>query len=514
MTKKQYTSSALHTPLLSALLAGASLLGSLLPAGAQAQSVHFSGDASPLGDMGASHHASDVTVGHSGTSALAILAGGQLVSDSGMVSAQAGSTGTVRVEGAQSSWTVAGDLLLGQAGSATLQVRHGATVQSRQALESTALAGSSALIDVEGASSTLRGEECLFAGEGMSAVQIRDGGLLDCEVSALLYFGTLALRGAGSEWRVGTHLEIGSFAGLADTALTIGEGATVDVRDTLWLSSPAPGAAGRAELTVEGSIRPGALQVHTLVLGNADASVLTLDHSDASGQYQFGPDIYGSGQVQVNGSGTTVLTGNNSYQGSTRINAGLLRAGAANSLSPVSDFVVAAGATLDTSSYSPTVQSLDNSGRVTLAVGGTGSVLTVTQDYSGDGGVIEIHTALGADASPSAQLVVRGDTSGDSILHINNLGGAGAATTGDGIVVVQVDGASNGTFRLPAPGYVEAGGWRYTLAQVGKHWFLQSDHPAEVAGPAPSPVPTLGTLGLGAMATLMAAVGLRRRKTL
>lgn len=525
MTKKQYTSSAQHTPLLSALLVGASLLGGLLPAGAQAQSVHFSGDASPLGDMGASHRATDVTVGHSGTSALAILAGGQLESDSGMVSAQAGSAGTVRVEGAQSSWTVAGDLLLGQAGSATLQVRHGGRVSSLQTLESATLPGSSALIDVEGANSTLRGEECLFAGEGMSAVQIRDGGLLDCEVNALLYFGSLSLRGSGSEWRVGTHLEIGTFAGQADTALTIGEGAAVNVRDILWLSSPAPGPAGRAELTIEGSGRPGALQVHTLVLGNADASVLNLYHSDTSGQYQLGPDIYGTGQVQVNGTGTTVLTGNNSYQGSTRINAGVLRAGGANSLSPASDFVVVSGGTLDTRSYSPTVQSLNNGGRVTLAAGGTRSVLTVMRNYTGHGGVVEMHTALGADASPSAQLVVRGDTSGDSILHINNLGGAGAATTGDGIMVVQVAGASNGTFRLPAPGYMEAGGWRYMLAKVGKHWYLQSDQQAETAGPdpdqtpkpttAPTPVPTLGALGMAVMATLMAAVGLRRhRRTL
>lgn len=98
--------------------------------------------------------------------------------------------------------------------------------------------------------------------------------------------------------------------------------------------------------------------------------MLNLNHTDASGNYQLSPAMDSVGLVNVNGSGTTTLPGNNSYFGITSINAGTLRAGADTGLSPSSDFVVAAGDTLDASTYSPTVLSLDSGGVVTLAAGG------------------------------------------------------------------------------------------------------------------------------------------------
>lgn len=253
--------------------------------------------------------------------------------------------------------------------------------------------------------------------------------------------------------------------------------------------------------------------------------MLNLNHTDASGNYQLSPAMDSVGLVNVNGSGTTTLPGNNSYFGITSINAGTLRAGADTGLSPSSDFVVAAGDTLDASTYSPTVLSLDSGGVVTLAAGGSSSVLTVAQNYSGNRSSVAQNTALGDSRSATPKLVVQGDTISNTTLNITNLSGAGAQTNVNGILVVQVDGASNGTFSLPAPGYVVAGGFRYTLAKVGKHWYLQSDQQAETVGPdpdqtpkpttAPTPVPTLGALGMAVMATLMAAVGLRRhRRTL
>ena len=61
--------------------------------------------------------------------------------------------------------------------------------------------------------------------------------------------------------------------------------------------------------------------------------------------------------------------------------------------------------------------------------------------------MLSVNTVLGDDTSATDKLVVTGTTSGDTALKVNNVGGAGA-TTANGIQVVQVDGASDGTFAL------------------------------------------------------------------
>jgi fibronectin-binding autotransporter adhesin len=69
-------------------------------------------------------------------------------------------------------------------------------------------------------------------------------------------------------------------------------------------------------------------------------------------------------------------------------------------------------------------------------------------------------------------LIVGGSTSGSSTLRVTNVGGAGAPTV-EGIKVVDVAGASNGTFALLG-GYVfhgqqavVGGAYAYTLQQNG-----------------------------------------------
>jgi outer membrane autotransporter protein len=112
--------------------------------------------------------------------------------------------------------------------------------------------------------------------------------------------------------------------------------------------------------------------------------------------------------------------------------------------------------------------------------------LTVAGNYIGNGGYIAMNTMLGADNSPSQKLVVNGDTSGTTTLRIENLGGLGATTTGNGILVVEVAGASNGVFSLYEPGYLDAGEFRYFLTKVGNHWYLQTRSRDEVLPPVAS----------------------------
>ncbi|MFZ5677083.1 MAG: autotransporter outer membrane beta-barrel domain-containing protein [Pseudomonadota bacterium] len=117
-----------------------------------------------------------------------------------------------------------------------------------------------------------------------------------------------------------------------------------------------------------------------------------------------------------------------------------------------------------------------------IAPGSNGiGTLTIDGDYTGNGGALRIESVLGDDASPTDLLVVTGDSligGGATQVFVTNLGGAGAATTGDGIKIVDVTGASAaGAFVLGAPAI--GGAHLYGLFQNGiadpadGDWYLR-----------------------------------------
>ncbi|WP_136616437.1 autotransporter outer membrane beta-barrel domain-containing protein [Mesorhizobium sp. 10.2.3] len=143
-----------------------------------------------------------------------------------------------------------------------------------------------------------------------------------------------------------------------------------------------------------------------------------------------------------------------------------------------------------------------NAGRIDLTNGSTGATdrLTISGNYTGLGGLLLIQTELGDDSSASDRLVLSGGTaSGSTGISVVNLGGAGAATTQDGIMVVQaINGATSGatTFALDAP--VAAGAFEYYLFKGGvsagseENWYLRStlNTPAPPAAAPPALEPT------------------------
>ncbi|MDG2516491.1 autotransporter outer membrane beta-barrel domain-containing protein [Lysobacter soli] len=146
------------------------------------------------------------------------------------------------------------------------------------------------------------------------------------------------------------------------------------------------------------------------------------------------------------------------------------------------------------------VASMHNGGTIafTAPAGGAFKQLVVDGNYTGDAGRLALNTVLGGDSSTTDKLVVHGDTAGSTDVTINNVGGTGARTA-NGIQVVQVDGASNGTFTLA--GRASAGAYEYLLYKGGVatpadgDWYLRSalrtdptptaPDPAETGGPAP-----------------------------
>ncbi|HEY9237177.1 MAG TPA: autotransporter outer membrane beta-barrel domain-containing protein, partial [Phenylobacterium sp.] len=122
--------------------------------------------------------------------------------------------------------------------------------------------------------------------------------------------------------------------------------------------------------------------------------------------------------------------------------------------------------------------------------GASVGALTVAGDYEGRGGTLQIEAALGGDDSQADRLVVGGAASGSTLVEVTNLGGLGARTT-NGILVVDVAGASDGVFtlakgdfRLGGENALVAGAYAYVLRKdaQGGDWKLRSSV-NEVAGP-------------------------------
>ena len=265
------------------------------------------------------------------------------------------------------------------------------------------------------------------------------------------------------------------------------------------------------------------------IIGSVDDSgTLAFNRSNT---VTFGGVISGGGGVAQIGSGTTILTADNPYTGSTTVSAGTLAVGdfahPSAALSGGGPIVVGAGGTLGGygsvtgpvtnsgviapgsatpgSIGSPTgtftiIGNLLNQGVIQLASGESiGNVLEVRGNYVGAGGTMAINTFLGGDGSPSDTLVINGGAAtGNTSVHVTNVGGPGALTTANGIQVVDaVSGATTapGAFSL-SNGELRGGAFDYDLFRGGvsggsaNDWFLRSSFIVP-PGPGPGPEPPI-----------------------
>ena len=277
----------------------------------------------------------------------------------------------------------------------------------------------------------------------------------------------------------------------------------------------------------QGTLQLGAGGASGSILGNvSNSGRLAFNRSDI---LTFAGTVSGTGALAQTGSGTTVLTANNPYSGTTTVSAGTLAVGnAANPAAALSGggaVSVASGATLG--GYGSVAGSVSNNGRIAVAdavaaftgsakgnftIGGTltnaglaqvggsgiGNTLTVS-NYIGQSGTVALNTFLGTDGSPSDRLVIDGGAaSGTSRLAITNVGGPGATTTGNGILVVDaINGATTnaGAFALAGP--VAAGAYEYVLFHGGatagstQNWYLRN----QVEPVAPGVTPPVAAPG-------------------
>lgn len=104
-----------------------------------------------------------------------------------------------------------------------------------------------------------------------------------------------------------------------------------------------------------------------------------------------------------------------------------------------------------------------------------GNTLTVQGDYTGNGGTLIFNAQPEGDDSVTDRLRVTGNTSGDTYVRVNNLGGRGAQTA-EGIELIRVEGDSAGTFIQD--GRIVAGAYDYRLTAGqgagSANWYLTS----------------------------------------
>jgi fibronectin-binding autotransporter adhesin len=328
-------------------------------------------------------------------------------------------------------------------------------------------------LTLNGASNIIRVGDGTSAGAGMTAIinapLAGTGGVQKTDLGTLVLGGNNTYTG-GTTVSAGT-LRISSDAnlGAASGGLTLGDGTLQTTANMASARSIA--LAGAAAVQTD----PG--------------TTLTLTGS-----------LAGSGSLTKTGTGTLLLQGADTHTGDTRVSTGTLKAGAAQALSAASSYTVDGGATLDLNGFGQTLKALTNAG--TVSVNGAGTALNVAGNYTGNGGTVQLHTALGGDNSVTDRLVVQGDTSGTTTLKVSNVGGAGAQTI-NGIKVVDVAGQSAGTFALQGDytfhgqQAVIGGAYAYTLQKNGVStpndgdWYLRSS----LVNPSTAPVPSAAPAG-------------------
>jgi autotransporter family porin len=241
-----------------------------------------------------------------------------------------------------------------------------------------------------------------------------------------------------------------------------------------------------------------------------NGATLTADNAMIADSSIYAGDIVdglSSGSLTKTGDGTLTLSGKTGWTGDTHIGDGELVLDGSNSGALLVSNIIGqdntvlslrSGATLtgwidptnvsidSISSWNMTANSLVNNinlaGKINFVAPSTqpmsvGHTLTA-QNWNGQGGTVVLNTVLDKDTSVTDNIVVNGNTSGNTFVKVNNAGGSGAQTV-EGIKLVEVKGLSDGTFTQS--GRIVAGVYDYSLEKKGTDWFLTNRYlaPAE-----------------------------------
>ncbi|MDU0338827.1 beta strand repeat-containing protein [Bosea rubneri] len=366
---------------------------------------------------------SDLTVGFIGNGQLNITTGGVVSSAIGTVGTNAGANGAVKVDGAGSAWNNSGALTIGNTGTGSLTISNSGVVSAASATVA-ANSGSQGAINIGAAATDAAAAPgtLTLSGAGPNLTLGTAGVLVfnHTDLSGTYQFapgatgaGRVDAR-AGATTLIATNTYTGGTTIHPAATLQLGNGGTsgsilgnVANNGTLIFnrsdSVTFPGlisgtgqvnqvGAGTTILTANNTYSGGTtITAGTLQLGNGGTTGAILGNVTNNGTLAFNRSdsvtfpglISGTGQVNQIGTGTTILTANNTYSGGTAIATGTLQLGNGGTSGAILGNVTNNGTLAFNRSDSVTFPGLI-SGTGQLNQIGTGvTILTADNTYSG-----------------------------------------------------------------------------------------------------------------------------------
>jgi autotransporter-associated beta strand protein len=351
------------------------------------------------------------------------------------------------INGAGSSFA-SGNLLVGQYGSSnTLRVENGGNVTLAGALAvGYHAASSNNTVEVSGASSTLSAQNIQIGSGANNKLVVSDSGTLFA--TNIFFNGANATLQIGNGGAAGNLSLTGSIRSFPTDAI-IGESHT---ENDLEYTGPIPS------------------------LGNANGHAVIFNHTDSN--YTFGSTIEGDLSVSQIGTGTTILTANNTYTGGTAISSGTLSIGNGGASGAITGNITNNAALVfnrsDASSYSGAISGtgiLEKLGAGTLTLTGnnsyTGGTTVAFGTLAVSSGSSISHaaadTVIGANSGDNGTLVIDGGTVSNNNGFIGKYAGSvGVVTMNSGAWTNQsnlsVGQSGNGTLNLNGGNLSSAGG--------------------------------------------------------
>ena len=358
----------------------------------------------------------NLTVGWNGASnSMAVMSGGRVVSSQAIVG-DGSSSNSVLVTGTGSTWNNSGDLIIGASGlSNSMIVSNGATVANGQVNYGGVIglnpgANNNSVV-VSGADSSWSNRGNLTIGyDGSSnSLVVAAGAVVSTVVNAPLNYGgviglnsdssnnRVLVTGNGSTWTNSGNLTIGN-AGTGNS-LTVANGGSA-VAGAIIIGSSA-GSSGSLNIgSLGGSDTAGTISTPTITFGSGSGSI-NFNQVDTA---MMTNRISESGSVNQLGSGTTIITGNNTYTGMTTVSEGTLLANNTNGSAVGVSTVHVNGGTLGGTGIIAGATTISSGGTLAGGSGGSGG-LSFTGGLSLESGSTTSFTIHSANDFTSIYLI-------------------------------------------------------------------------------------------------------------